>query len=171
MSTMTCSACGRDNDRGGLVCPHCATPYKRQPFTQTPAGKGLATAGAASFRVVRGTLLVFAGTIAVVLVAGRMSCNSAAPAAAPRATPAFEAELQRGVQMAKTFEAAVADGKVLVGMTADQARRAWGVPSAVNSTTTARGVSEQWVYERAQGAGDYLYLQNGTITSIQQTRR
>lgn len=40
----------------------------------------------------------------------------------------------------------------------------WGSPEKVNRTTTARGVSEQWVYE----GGRYLYFENGIVTAIEE---
>lgn len=39
----------------------------------------------------------------------------------------------------------------------------WGKPKSINTTTTSRGTREQWVY----GDGNYLYFQNGVLTSIQ----
>lgn len=52
---------------------------------------------------------------------------------------------------------------VLVGMSAQDAiDSSWGKPRKVNRTTTAHGVSEQWVYD-----GGYLYFRDGVLTSIQ----
>lgn len=55
-------------------------------------------------------------------------------------------------------------GGVRVGMTkAEVAASCWGKPKSINSTTTARGTREQWVYGR-----DYLYFdENGLLTTIQ----
>ena len=39
----------------------------------------------------------------------------------------------------------------------------WGKPQKVNRTTTRYGTSEQWVY----GDGNYLYFEDGVLTSIQ----
>ena len=39
----------------------------------------------------------------------------------------------------------------------------WGKPDHINTTTTRYGVHEQWVY----GGGNYLYFENGILTSIQ----
>jgi hypothetical protein len=53
-----------------------------------------------------------------------------------------------------------------IGMTADDALRAdrpWGSPNYVNTSTTARGVREQWVYTYGHR---YLYFENGMLTSI-----
>lgn len=39
----------------------------------------------------------------------------------------------------------------------------WGAPKKINTTTTQYGVHEQWVY----GGGNYLYFDDGILTSIQ----
>jgi hypothetical protein len=58
---------------------------------------------------------------------------------------------------------AIAQRRVHLGMTADQARAAWGRPSDVNRTIGSWGVHEQWVY----GYSSYLYFEDGVLTSIQ----
>lgn len=53
---------------------------------------------------------------------------------------------------------------VNIGMTAERVLlSSWGKPESVNRTTNAFGVREQWVY----GGGNYLYFQDGVLTSIQ----
>jgi hypothetical protein len=57
-------------------------------------------------------------------------------------------------------------GGVRIGMTRAQVYAScWGQPSRVNTTSTARGDHEQLVY-----GGNYLYLDNGVLTSIQTTQ-
>lgn len=58
---------------------------------------------------------------------------------------------------------AIEDQSVFIGMTANQARLAWGTPTSVNRTTTRSGTREQWVY----GGGNYLYFQDGILETIQ----
>lgn len=58
---------------------------------------------------------------------------------------------------------AVLARQILIGMNADMVREAWGAPQNVNRTTTAYGVSEQWVYSLRT----YVYLHNGIVTTIQ----
>jgi hypothetical protein len=55
-------------------------------------------------------------------------------------------------------------GGVKVGMTkAEVLESCWGKPKSINSTTTARGTSQQWLYGRS-----YLYFdENGLLTTIQ----
>jgi hypothetical protein len=51
-----------------------------------------------------------------------------------------------------------------IGMSKDEAiASSWGRPESVNRTTNAYGTREQWVY----GGGNYLYFENGVLTSIQ----
>jgi hypothetical protein len=58
------------------------------------------------------------------------------------------------------------DNGVSIGMTGEQVRKSsWGRPKSINETITARGKHEQWVY-----GGNYLYFENGVLTSIQTSR-
>lgn len=45
----------------------------------------------------------------------------------------------------------------------DVVEKGWGYPARVNTTITAKGRREQWVYE----SGNYLYFENGILTIIQ----
>ena len=57
-------------------------------------------------------------------------------------------------------------GKILrIGFTARQVRESVGRPERINTTVTAAGTHEQWVY-----GGDYVYLSNGIVTSVQTSR-
>jgi hypothetical protein len=62
-----------------------------------------------------------------------------------------------------TVWAAIEDGKLFVGMTAEQARLSWGAPKDVNTTVHEGAKDEQWVYP----SGSYIYLENGVVTAIQ----
>ncbi len=59
--------------------------------------------------------------------------------------------------------AIIAEGKVSIGMTSEQAVAAWGRPNDINKTTYSFGVHEQWVY----GISSYLYFEDGILTTIQ----
>jgi hypothetical protein len=53
---------------------------------------------------------------------------------------------------------------VVIGMTAEEVLSiGWGKPNDINRTITAYGTREQWVY----GNGNYLYFEDGILTSIQ----
>lgn len=58
---------------------------------------------------------------------------------------------------------AIVEKKVIVGMTKEQAIAAWGRPKDINTTATANGTHEQWVY----GLSTYLYFDNGVLTAAQ----
>jgi len=58
---------------------------------------------------------------------------------------------------------AIFNGKVYRGMSKLQAQLSWGEPESVNRTSGSYGTHEQWVY----GGNNYLYFENGVLTSIQ----
>lgn len=58
----------------------------------------------------------------------------------------------------------IVEGRVLVGMTKDQAKAAWGEPTRKNLMGGQHGDFEQWVYPYA-----YLYFRGGKVTSWQVT--
>lgn len=62
------------------------------------------------------------------------------------------------------FRKAVRTHVVLVGMTEDEARLAWGQPDHVNTTETQYSFTEQWVYPY----GRYVYVEHGVVTAIQE---
>ena len=57
----------------------------------------------------------------------------------------------------------IEDGKVAIGMTAEQSRMSWGDPQSINRTVTAHGADEQWVYRN----NSYLYMKDGKVTAMQ----
>lgn len=77
-------------------------------------------------------------------------------------------EKQKNLQYAKKYIyernlAKKPDAKI--GMTKNQVRNHtnWGEPNSINTTVTAYGTIEQWVYDDFQ----YLYFKNGKLTTIQ----
>lgn len=60
----------------------------------------------------------------------------------------------------------ILQGQVQIGMTGEQADISWGPPDSINRSTTALGVSEQWVYGSSYHSA-YLYFENGKLTNIQ----
>ena len=94
----------------------------------------------------------------------------------PIADPEYLALLKRvraeeAKQIASDLAASAARDKakagkegVSVGMSKEQVlSSSWGKPEHVNTTTTARGTREQWVY----GMRAYLYFEDGVLTTIQ----
>src|SRR5699024_11134472 len=56
------------------------------------------------------------------------------------------------------------DDKISIGMTEEEVLNRWGEPEDINRTITEHNVSEQWIYSNYQ----YLYFENGILTTIQQ---
>jgi hypothetical protein len=55
--------------------------------------------------------------------------------------------------------------ELYIGMRAEQVENSsWGKPKEKNVTTYAWGTHEQWVYS----SGNYIYLENGVVTAIQE---
>ena len=54
-------------------------------------------------------------------------------------------------------------GYVRTGWSKEKCIESWGRPQSINKSTGVWGVHEQWVY----GDGNYLYFENGVLTSIQ----
>jgi hypothetical protein len=61
----------------------------------------------------------------------------------------------------------IAERKIRIGLTAEQAVAAWGRPDHINRTATAYGLHEQWVYEHGDYSTLYLYFDDGVLTSWQ----
>jgi hypothetical protein len=59
--------------------------------------------------------------------------------------------------------AAIEDGEVLLGMTAEQVRLSWREPKEISRTEITGGVREHWSYPDHR----YLDLKNGTVTEVQ----
>src|SRR5207248_1596024 len=55
-------------------------------------------------------------------------------------------------------------GRIVVGQTPAQVEQTWGAPKARNIDTSKSGRSEQWVYDRPDGAG-YVYFRDGIVSS------
>ncbi|MDS4020654.1 MAG: DUF4124 domain-containing protein [Candidatus Competibacter sp.] len=67
-------------------------------------------------------------------------------------------------EMLKSFQHRIdADtGTVRIGMTEEEARRAWGSPSYINHSS----YQDQWVYHRGHAKAQYLYFQNGKLVAF-----
>lgn len=77
------------------------------------------------------------------------------------------AKNKRKADLTRKYGAANANlilqGKIRIGMSKEMCREAWGGPESINRTTGSYGSHEQWVY----GIGNYLYFENGKLTTIQ----
>ena len=103
-------------------------------------------------------------------------CNGGEPvntSGAGKGDPSAPASvrLQQEIDVYNRREAvdkAISQGRILIGMTNQEVLRSWGAPTKINSTISARGSSEQWVYRREKiGNDQYVYVENGIVRSIQ----
>lgn len=60
------------------------------------------------------------------------------------------------------YRTAAESGKVMLGMTPEQVRHAWGWPTKINSSS---GGGEQWVYRWSSGNAQYVYFDNGVVSA------
>jgi len=75
-----------------------------------------------------------------------------------------EAERQALIKkQPKGLQKLLSDRKIKVGLTKGQVLLSWGKPGDVNTTITARGRREQWVYSLKS----YVYFDDGLVTAIQ----
>ena len=71
------------------------------------------------------------------------------------------------LERASRIESAVANRSIIIGMSANEAVRSWGQPAKVNTSVGAYGRREQWVYRRGGQAAQYVYVDDGVVTSVQ----
>lgn len=57
-------------------------------------------------------------------------------------------------------------GRIAAGMSSDQVRIAWGKPTSINRSFVVGEIHEQWVYRRGPGDAQYVYLEDGVVTSF-----
>jgi hypothetical protein len=81
------------------------------------------------------------------------------------AKQAAKARLEDYVQAHPEHREAILAKKVGLGMSTDDVIASWGKPDQVNTTVTAYGKHEQWVY-----GSTYLYFEEGVLASYQQSR-
>ena len=64
----------------------------------------------------------------------------------------------------------IAEKKISIGFTSEQVIAAWGSPYKINTTIGVYGKHEQWVMHDSINS-NYLYFENGILTSAQQSRQ
>ena len=67
-------------------------------------------------------------------------------------------------------ERRVFERKIAIGMTSEQVMWSWGPPSKRNTTTTGGGTHEQWIYGNPLSKAQYVYFDNGVLTTIQESK-
>jgi hypothetical protein len=61
--------------------------------------------------------------------------------------------------------AAIREHQAIIGMSPDEAKKAWGYPQHVNKSNVLGHLSEQWIYDRG-----YLHFQNGVLIAVEEMR-
>ena len=105
-------------------------------------------------------------------LAGLACLLAAAGCGVPMTSAGIHAQLERDMAEARagyvvdhpelpdSIAGAIRDGRVLVGMTSEQATVAWaifGPPWQINRTSTQAGSSDQYVFRRMRSLYDYEY--------------
>ena len=72
--------------------------------------------------------------------------------------------VRRHPEWSEDIKKRVLDGKIMIGMTAQQVRASWGEPARVQKSGSVLGESEIWAI-----GGHYLYFNNGTLTSYSES--
>ena len=73
----------------------------------------------------------------------------------------YQAKLEK--KYGKQNAILIMNGEVRIGFTKSMCEEAWGLPSSVHTTTTAKGTLEQWVYN----INSYLYFDGNKLVAIQ----
>lgn len=72
------------------------------------------------------------------------------------------------MNLPENIENAVAEHKIILGMTKEQVIMAWGEPDDTNRTVNAQGTREQWIYgDWSRSKPTFLYFNNGILTGWQ----
>lgn len=171
----TCAKCGFNNTTlpRAAVCPKCLTPYAAQAVRRdkakavpVPAAAATAPGGAErGWRIWRMMGLVLFGAIVFVSCSSWMKREQSHQQR--QQAEGRQAELSREQDARAIVQKAIDEQRVFIGMSADDVRRAWGDPTSVNTTTTASGTREQWVYRWGNTKQQYVYLVGGKVSSIQ----
>lgn len=65
------------------------------------------------------------------------------------------------------FNKLISLGRIERGMNTKMVVRAWGSPTKINTSVGSYGKHEQWIYRHNNGLTDYVYFENGTVSSMQ----
>jgi len=157
MALFTCPDCEREVSDQAPVCPECGRPHPTATINSTPSG---AREKKSIFAKPFSFLGVVAIAVGVFLFAKiRQSTSALESSVSGLSSSAEKSEDQR------LREAAIAEKRVVAGMTPDEVRSSWGEPEHVNTTTYGQHVHEQWVFAGSR----YVYFEDGVVTAFQQS--
>ncbi len=149
-----CPHCKQEVDPKASRCPHCHGKIYRWTFGRMMM---VGLLGLVVFFIVVSTTTNINSS-----EPNPTAAQDAAELAAWQQTPAGQLCAKHPDWKRLACDAIVAK-KVRVGMTKEQAIAAWGEPEDINTTSTAGGTHEQWVY----GFGNYIYFDNGILSTVQ----
>lgn len=162
MEEKKCKSCAMMIPKDANICPHC-----RKKQGVSACAVALAILG----------VLFLVGYIAGGGPSNYLN-STTSPAASRKSTPQIDATqlTEKGKkikakhpQWSNEICNVIGEKRIRIGMTAEQVIAAWGKPHKINTTVGSWGKHEQWVVH-ASIDSDYLYFENGKLTSIQQSR-
>lgn len=158
MAMIKCKECGNEISNKAEKCPHCGVKRQKQ------------------YGCLSSLLIIVLGVVFIGFISGKpTTTNTIQPSITPSAAPATPLTEKGKVIKAKHPSwrneecNSVAEKKIHIGMTSEQVRAAWGKPYRINETSNKWGNNQQWVVHDSIDS-DYLYFQNGVLTSIQQSK-
>ncbi len=177
----TCLKCGHVNNAStgddSEACPQCGAIYSKVEMAMAQRqAKPEAPGFEARYNALEESLTKRTGAgmgawmlvlMVAIPIAWLFATQDRKPQPGPDAQRARETMEAIATAQQDRLKQAILERRVLIGMTAAQAREAWGKPSSINRTESAYGAREQWVY----GIGDYVYLRNDVVESVQTSRR
>lgn len=152
---ITCKDCGKEISKGADICPHC--------------GKKIKSKSGCGWMLV----ILFFGTILIGVIMSNMDTNTQKNQVQPNKQQPEEALTSEYAQNIKNQYPAwsneicnvIGEFKIRIGMTKEQVIASWGKPQSINESVGTWGKHEQWVYN-----SQYLYFENGILTSFQTSR-
>lgn len=150
MSVHACRDCKQPVSWSAKTCPHCGS-RRPHPTRQLTLILGI---------IICGTLI---------WVASSQNKEAAKPRSQNPITIFPERVALKSEQKQPTItnelnalsiERAISDRRVLIGMSQDEARRAWGDPETISTTKDHSGISEIWMYR----SGSSIHFESGKVT-------
>lgn len=172
----TCLKCGHVNNAStgddAEACPQCGAIYSKVEAAMAAKRKAPVKERGPQFwtyAVLIGLLTVLVPLTVYEHTWGSSAKRKKSEASLDLALAAQRAQEQEAAAKSKrdAMDHAIAQGRVLVGMTAEQVQAALGQPTNVNRTVSDRNTTEQLVYRNGSAKTSYVYLDNGVVRSFQ----
>jgi hypothetical protein len=151
--TKSCKYCASEIPKAAKFCPQCRKRLNTHPLIKLFIG-----------------LFVFSAMMSGIMQSIDHKSGSAT-ASAPDTEQAVKLTDKGKALKAKHPEwsndecNSIGSKKVIIGMTAEQVRTAWGKPYKINSTITGSSRHEQWVMH--ENGNTYAYFEDDILTTLQ----